>query len=182
MAKRDPQARRAAIVRAACDLIVEVGPSKITHRLVADRAQVPLGSTTAYFDTIDDLRAEALEELSREIDAMIDQLREEFARDPESAPDRLIDTVHEHLSDRRNVIADTALMATAVYDQQVNKIARQWSVDLVEVLGEYIGAENAKAITYLIDGATANAAVTGEVVDKATLRRILNPFVPSRGV
>lgn len=43
--KRDPEARRNAILNAAVDLIVESGTSSLTHRAVAARAGVSLGST-----------------------------------------------------------------------------------------------------------------------------------------
>lgn len=52
--RRDPEARRREIVTAAAELIVEVGAEAVTHRMVAARADVPLGATTQYFDTLDD--------------------------------------------------------------------------------------------------------------------------------
>ena len=53
--RRDPEARRREIVTAAAELIVEIGVDALTHRKVAARAGVPLGSTTQYFATLDDL-------------------------------------------------------------------------------------------------------------------------------
>ena len=69
--RRDPEARRLAITTAAAELIVEIGVDAITHRKVAERAQVPLGATTQYFATLDDLRAAALAALVSHVDAQM---------------------------------------------------------------------------------------------------------------
>lgn len=53
------QQRRAAIVRAAAELATEKGFAAVSHRGVAERAGVPLGSTTYYFSCLDDLLGEA---------------------------------------------------------------------------------------------------------------------------
>lgn len=47
--------RRRTILRAAVDLIGMGGPDAITHRAVAARARVPLGSLTYHFATREDL-------------------------------------------------------------------------------------------------------------------------------
>jgi AcrR family transcriptional regulator len=55
--RRQPRgaARRDAIVEAAAALVVEAGPSALTHRTIAQRADVPLAATTYYFASLDDL-------------------------------------------------------------------------------------------------------------------------------
>ncbi|MEU3272402.1 TetR family transcriptional regulator [Saccharomonospora sp. NPDC006951] len=47
--------RRAALVAAAAQLLAEGGFEAIRHRAVAERAELPLASTTYYFDSLDDL-------------------------------------------------------------------------------------------------------------------------------
>ena len=59
-APRDPAGRRQAIIDAAANLIAREGSSKITNRRVAEEAGVPLGSTTQYFKSIDELRREKM--------------------------------------------------------------------------------------------------------------------------
>ncbi len=41
-------------------MLVEEGFSALTHRAVANRAGVPLASTTYYFSSVDDLAEQAL--------------------------------------------------------------------------------------------------------------------------
>ncbi|MBO9555399.1 hypothetical protein [Cellulomonas sp.] len=59
-------ARSAAVVRAAADLLLLGGPGAVSHRAVAARAGVPLAATTYYFDRLDDLVRQAAELLARE--------------------------------------------------------------------------------------------------------------------
>jgi TetR/AcrR family transcriptional regulator, regulator of biofilm formation and stress response len=47
------------IVAAAAELILRDGPSSVTHRAVAARADVPLAATTYYFSGLDELLAAA---------------------------------------------------------------------------------------------------------------------------
>ena len=53
-------ARREAILRATLALIGERGPDAVTHRAVAERAGVPLASTTYWFESKEDLLQETL--------------------------------------------------------------------------------------------------------------------------
>src|SRR3954454_10440861 len=52
--------RREALLRAAIELLGETGAKSVTHRAVAQRAGVPLASTTYYFRSVDELIQEAL--------------------------------------------------------------------------------------------------------------------------
>src|SRR5690349_1376214 len=53
--------RRAALVEAASELLVEGGFDAVRHRAVAERAGLPLASTTYYFDSLDELITAAVE-------------------------------------------------------------------------------------------------------------------------
>jgi DNA-binding transcriptional regulator YbjK len=52
--------RREALLRATIELLGETGVRSVTHRAVAERAGVPLASTTYYFASVSDLVEEAL--------------------------------------------------------------------------------------------------------------------------
>ncbi len=54
------EARRERILRATLEVIGEAGIAAVTHRAVAGRADVPLGSMTYYFASKDDLLRESL--------------------------------------------------------------------------------------------------------------------------
>jgi TetR/AcrR family transcriptional regulator, regulator of biofilm formation and stress response len=52
--------RREALLRATIELLGETGVKSVTHRAVAERAGVPLASTTYYFRSVHELVEEAL--------------------------------------------------------------------------------------------------------------------------
>jgi TetR/AcrR family transcriptional regulator, regulator of biofilm formation and stress response len=52
--------RREALLRATIELLGETGAKSITHRRVAERAGLPLASTTYYFRSVHELVEEAL--------------------------------------------------------------------------------------------------------------------------
>src|SRR3954471_22157176 len=57
--------RRAALVEAAAKLLAEGGFDAVRHRAVAERAGLPLASTTYYFDSLDELITVALDRHGR---------------------------------------------------------------------------------------------------------------------
>ncbi|MGH3492189.1 MAG: TetR/AcrR family transcriptional regulator, partial [Sciscionella sp.] len=54
--------RRQALIGAAVELLIEGGFDAVRHRAVAERAGLPLASTTYYFDSLDELVLAAVEQ------------------------------------------------------------------------------------------------------------------------
>lgn len=156
--KRDPEGRRQAIVDAAAELIVTGGSASLTHRAVAAKAGVALGSTTHYFTSIDELRDTALALLADRIDTELDQLRgllDDFAH----LPERCAEVVHDFLRDSRQVHASLALMSAGRTDPHLRTLALQWTTRLTQALMRHLGFERAIAIETYLNGATIHAAL-----------------------
>lgn len=156
--RRDPEGRRRAILDAAVELIVENGSASITHRAIAARAGVSLGSTTQYFTSIDELRERALQQIADEIDqslARMEAILPGLLGDVESAMVPLLDFLH----DRRAVDGELALIASGAVDPRMRELARRWNDRLTAMLAPHIGLARAAAITVYIDGATVHAAL-----------------------
>ncbi|MGF3057507.1 TetR/AcrR family transcriptional regulator [Microbacterium sp. YY-01] len=149
--RRDPGARRDAIVHAAAELIVEVGVDAITHRMVAARAQVPLGSTTQYFATLDDLRAAALALLVAHVDEQMNVVRDDLSRHG-TAPQPLATLLHGVLSAAPEMQADRAVVTAAIRDPKLREIAREWSRQMAQFFESDYGPERARAVAIFIDG------------------------------
>ncbi|WP_420098486.1 TetR/AcrR family transcriptional regulator [Corynebacterium sp.] len=180
--KRDPAGRRAAILDAATELICERGASSLTHRAVAARAHVAVGSTTQYFDSIDDLRDEALQALADETE---DDLAEiagllDGAEDPEDLPDviaQCASIIREFLLDSRQVRANLAMISTAMTDPSLRELALQWSDQLTDLLAERIGRPRAAAAVAYIDGLTVHAALHDDATDTASITATLTALL-----
>lgn len=149
--RRDPEARRREIVAAAAELIVEVGSEAITHRMVAARADLPLGATTQYFATLDDLRAAAFRSLADEIESRLDGVRQTLTERGAGA-EVIAQLVYESAEDGHAVQADRAVVTAAVHDPRLRELARHLSDRLVELLEPTYGADRARAAMIFIDG------------------------------
>ncbi|WP_226533788.1 TetR/AcrR family transcriptional regulator [Microbacterium paraoxydans] len=178
--RRDPEARRLEIVTAAAELIVEVGAEAVTHRMVAARAGVPLGATTQYFDTLDDLRAAAFRALAEEIDARLDGVRQTLAERGVS-PHTIATLIADSMDDAHAVQADRAVVTAAVHDPRLRELARHLSDRLVELLEPTYGEERARAAMIFIDGVMWNMQIRDDRLAKSfietALARILGDSV-----
>ncbi|WP_047522982.1 TetR/AcrR family transcriptional regulator [Microbacterium sp. ZOR0019] len=178
--RRDPEARRREIVTAAAELIVEVGAEAVTHRMVAARAGVPLGATTQYFDTLDDLRAAAFRALAEEVDARLDGVRQTLAERGVS-PHTIATLIADSMEDAHAVQADRAVVTAAVHDPRLRELARHLSDRLVELLEPTYGEDRARAAMIFIDGVMWNVQIRDDRLAQSfietALARILGDSV-----
>ncbi|MEV7618976.1 TetR family transcriptional regulator [Microbacterium sp. NPDC089321] len=170
--RRDPEARRHEIVVAAAELIVEVGVSAVTHRMIAARAGVPLGATTQHFATLDDLRSEALHHLVTEVDAGIDDIRAALQQRG-ATPAVLADLLVKGLADARALEADRAVVTAAIDDPQLRALARRWSDRMIGFLVPDYGVERATAASVFIDGVLWHARIHDEPLNIALIENAL---------
>lgn len=170
--RRDPEARRREIVAATAELIVEVGVDALTHRMIATRAGVPLGATTQYFATLDDLRTEALGCLVSEVDARLDGIRAVLTARGASAA-VLTDLIVHGLADAHALEADRAVVTAAVHDPTLRTLARRWTERMVDFLSESHDAARATAATVFIDGILWHSQIHAQPLPAATIESAL---------
>src|SRR3954453_23039592 len=102
------QGRREQILEAALRVIGRSGREAVTHRAVAEEAGVPLGSTTYYFDSRDDLLGQALEHVARKEADRHRELGEELrsAKTARQLAHLLLDQLLFEIDDRDAYIAE----------------------------------------------------------------------------
>lgn len=174
--RRDPEGRRRAIVAAAADLIIENGAAALTHRAVAARAGVSLGSTTQYFSSLAELVETALTALADQIDAELEGIEEQLTQLVD-APERCAAVIHDYLLDQRQVRADLALTTAAVSDATLRPLALRWGDRLTEILARHTDRPRAEAIARYIDGATLDAALRDEPVSAASMTEVFRALL-----
>src|SRR3954454_18644458 len=93
---------------AAPPILRRAGRQAVTHRAVAEEAGVPLGSTTYYFDSRDDLLRQALEHVAASEVERYRELGEQLrdVRSPDELADRLVDELVAAAQDRIAYIAE----------------------------------------------------------------------------
>jgi TetR/AcrR family transcriptional regulator, regulator of biofilm formation and stress response len=184
--------RREQILEAALRLIGRSGRQAVTHRAVAQEAGVPLGSTTYYFDSRDDLLGQALEHVARKeaerYAKLGEQLRE--AKTPRALADLLLDELIFEAEDRIAYIAEYELWLEAGRRPDLRDAATAWcdAVQLavagaMEKLGSTDPAADASLVVAAIDGLGERALAREEDAAQAIaefrpqLRRLIERLV-----
>lgn len=169
---RDPEQRIRDIGRAAAELIAEAGVAALTHRAVAARAGVAVGTTTRYFSTIDDLRKHALEFLAAEVESDLDDL----ARDLDGATDPipyLASAAAAGFEDRAAVLAECSLAYAGLFEEDLRELSLRWFTGLTDILTPFFGKARSEVLAMCLDGAGINTALTGTPPTTARLEAVI---------
>jgi TetR/AcrR family transcriptional regulator, regulator of biofilm formation and stress response len=161
MAEQLTQGRREQILEAALRVIGRSGRESVTHRAVAEEAGVPLGSTTYYFDSRDDLLGQALEHVAANEVERYGRLGEEL-RDVKSGrelADRLISELVAAAEDRVAYIAEYELWLEASRRPDLREAAQSWCdaeqrsvAGAMEALGSSDSRADASIVVAALDG------------------------------
>ncbi|MFI9079431.1 TetR/AcrR family transcriptional regulator [Streptomyces sioyaensis] len=171
MGRRYDPDRRQRIIDAAITVVGERGIAGLSHRSVAAAADVPLGSTTYHFATLDELLVAALRQVNGEW--LTDFARWVDGIDP-AAPltDEVARFVEETLSgDRSRMELEYELYLAALRREAVRPIAAECLDEMVRLLGRRIGDERtARAVVAFADGLLLQHLLTGAPFEPAVVR------------
>jgi TetR/AcrR family transcriptional regulator, regulator of biofilm formation and stress response len=124
-------ARRLLLLQTTLRLIADQGIDAVSHRAVADAAGVPLGSTTYWFSSRQEMLRQALEYFAR-LD--IETLRERLGEilDGRLSRKRLVDEFTDHLASqlgeqRWRTAAQYAFLQEAARQPELEAVCREWS-------------------------------------------------------
>jgi TetR/AcrR family transcriptional regulator, regulator of biofilm formation and stress response len=166
-------ARREALLEAVLELVAEVGAEAVTHRRVAEQAQLPLASTTYWFDSKEDLLTAALQ-LAAERDVvrlheLADRLRD---GDPLEAVLATVLGPVEEPANRASLMATYALMLEAARRPALQDLARRWTDAYLETIGELLARagsarprDDARLILAAADGLLLEQLAAGDADD-----------------
>lgn len=177
--RRDPEARRQQIVTAAVRAIAELGVGNVTHRRIAALAGVPLGSTTYYFPTLDDLVAAALREAVEYARAGLEVWADELtvSRD---LPATFVDLASRYLADRAQALVEYEVCLAAARTPELRPAAQLWIDGLRGICARFAGPERGFALAALLDGYMLQALVTDGPLDEEGLRAGVEALLRAR--
>jgi TetR/AcrR family transcriptional regulator, regulator of biofilm formation and stress response len=182
VAQQATQGRREQILEATLRVIGRSGREAVTHRAVAEEAGVPLGSTTYYFDSRDDLLAQALEHVAGEAVRRYARLAEELrsVTSPEELADGLLSELMSAAEDRTAYIAEYELWLEAGRRPELREAAESWCdaeqhaiAGAMESLGSRDPATDASLVVAAIDG--LGERLLGREDDPAKAAKELRP-------
>ncbi|MEU0373241.1 TetR family transcriptional regulator [Streptomyces sp. NPDC006283] len=162
----DPE-RRERIIAAALDLIAEEGVAGTSHRKVAARAGVPLGSMTYHFQGMDELLREAFTSFSATMVALFDS-RLGAAGSADEAREAVADLIH-HLSggDERQLVLTHELYTLAARQPAFRELTREWMRSSRRALERHFDPSTARQLDALVEGLSMHRALDTEPHDRA---------------
>ncbi|CAL9590906.1 HTH-type transcriptional regulator RcdA [Streptomyces sp. enrichment culture] len=176
----DPQ-RRERIIAATLDLIAEEGVAGVSHRKIATRAGVPLGSMTYHFSGIDDLLREAFGRFTDHIVAVFDAYLSAPAG-REEARAAVADLVHA-LSEGsgRDLVLTQELYTLAARRPAYRELTQTWMRRSRIHLEKHFDPDTARQLDALIEGLTLHRALATEPHGRdLTLEAITRITAPRR--
>jgi len=176
--------RREIILEAAIRIVGEGGPDAITHRAVAARAGVPLGSVSYYFDSRENLVREAFRFYLASVMRFLMSIEQEFrVSSVEQLADLLVEIARREFMEPTLVRAEYELILYAVQDEilarEFNAYEHSLEVHLaarLERLGAPRPIDSARTIVDLVRGFELER-FTRPNADIADLRRRLLPVL-----
>lgn len=193
--------RRLALVEAAAALLADSGFDAVRHRAVAERAGLPLASTTYYFRSLDDLVMAAVEHGAR---AELAELRKALdGVGDDAGDDAFVELFLDALlGPRRTPEPDAAGSERASradfdavlvrYERFVAAARRPWLgplmrelraeldvllADMARRFGRPAGADELARLVAVVDGAVISALIESHPDPRAAARRMLVPLL-----
>ncbi|RKS75416.1 DNA-binding transcriptional regulator YbjK [Motilibacter peucedani] len=177
--RRFDPGRKDRIVEATVAVIARHGVAGTTHRLIAAEADVPLGSLTYHFASLDDLRAQAFEHHARAMSVV-------YARhfDGVSTHEQLVDAVtdlvdHDAGADTEEWAVAYELYLAALRDPALRRITEAWMRTSRAVLERYVDPSTARGVDALIEGYVLHAMLSTSPPSRSDIRaavaRALSP-------
>ncbi|MGW1069863.1 TetR/AcrR family transcriptional regulator [Streptomyces aureus] len=173
MARRYDPGRRQRIIDAAIRVVGAKGIAGLSHRSVAAEADVPLGSTTYHFRTLDDLMVAALRQVNEgfaEVVAARGTLEDSRA----DLAAELAGLIGEWLAgDRTGVELEYELYLAALRRPALRPVAAEWIDSLVGPLSCRTDPVTARALVALLDGICLQVLLTDTPYDEGYAREVL---------
>ncbi|WP_318207158.1 TetR/AcrR family transcriptional regulator [Streptomyces sp. SJL17-1] len=186
--RHDPE-RRDRIVDAALRVAGRSGIAGLSHRTVAAEADVPLGSTTYHFASLDELLVAALRKANEGFGQL---LRERLTPAAPGAglgavpgaelaavPGAELAAVLASLlgewlgGERAQVELEYELYLAALRRPALRPVAAEWAETVISALADHTDPVTARALVALMDGVCLQCLLTDDPYDEAYAREML---------
>ncbi|MBP0459393.1 TetR/AcrR family transcriptional regulator [Streptomyces montanisoli] len=173
MTRRYDPDRRQRIIDAAIRVVGRNGIAGLSHRTVAAEADVPLGSTTYHFASLDELLTAALRQANEGFAALI--------RDGGALADPSSDVAEELArltgvwlaGERTGVELEYELYLAALRRPALRPVAAEWTDAVSDILSAHTDPTTARALVALLDGICLQVLLTGAEYDERYAREML---------
>ncbi|MGW6566088.1 TetR/AcrR family transcriptional regulator [Streptomyces sp. NPDC054975] len=177
--RHDPE-RRQRIVDAALRVVGARGIAGLSHRTVAAEADVPLGSTTYHFASLDELLVAALRQANEGFGRQLRE-RAELAELEADLAGALARLMGEWIGgERTGVELEYELYLAALRNPALRPVAAEWTEAVTGALSRHTDLVTARALVALMDGICLQVLLTGAEYDEAYARTMLGRLLATR--
>ncbi|MEU0898943.1 TetR/AcrR family transcriptional regulator [Streptomyces massasporeus] len=181
MARRYDPERRQRIIDAAIRVVGEKGIAGLSHRSAAAEADVPLGSTTYHFKTLDELLVAALRQANEGF-AKVVASRGGLGDPRTDLAAELAAWMGEWLAgDRTGVELEYELYLAALRRPALRPVAAEWAEGVAELLSRHTDPVTARALVAVVDGICLQVLLTGMPYDEGYARGVLGRVLAGAG-
>ncbi|GGV47007.1 TetR/AcrR family transcriptional regulator [Streptomyces spectabilis] len=173
MGRRYDPDRRQRIIDAALRVAGEKGIAGLSHRSVAAEADVPLGSTTYHFKTLDDLLVAALRQSNEGFARLVRERGVLQDPDADLAAELAALLGEWAARGREGLELEYELYLAALRRPVLRPVAAEWCEGVAVVLRERTDPATARGLVALMDGICLQALLTGGEYDEAYTREML---------
>jgi DNA-binding transcriptional regulator YbjK len=168
-ARPNDPGRKDRILASALDVIAECGVASTTHRRVAERAAVPVGSVTYYFRSLDDLLEQAFAHHVAEQGVTFARIFEGVVS-REDVLDALVDLVRSSRTRSRSAVLGFELHLAALRHERLRLLTRRWTRESRVVLARFVDVETAARLDDLLEGMILHELIADGPAERADLR------------
>lgn len=173
--RSDPD-RRSRLIDVALDVIADEGVAGTSHRRVAARADVPLGSMTYHFASMDELLLEAFTRFSEQASA---EFRREFdtATTAEEAEEAVVGLVTRQHTSARDLVLTHEIYTLAARKPEFRRITREWMARDREMMAEHFDPATSRMLNALVEGMILHEALDTEPHDPELMREAVHRII-----
>ncbi|GAA1348190.1 TetR family transcriptional regulator [Arthrobacter koreensis] len=171
----DPD-RRDRLIDTTLDVIARHGVAGTTHRKIAAAADVPVGSVTYHFASLDDLLAAAFTRLAERTAA-------QYAQDLGAAasPDEALDVISGYilgmLGSPGTLFPSYELYLMAARRPELRRITDRWMARSRAALGRHFDEQTTVMLDAMIEGLSMHSALSLEPLPRNLIREALQRVV-----
>ena len=159
MTRRVDPDRRDRIIDAAIEVLSEEGVAGTSHRKVAQRADVPLGSMTYHFSGMNELLEAAFGRFVAEVGERF-AIRLAGELHGERLVAALVELIHDDVLDsKRSTVLTMELYTLAARDARFATITQSWLELSGRALERHMDHDTARALDALIEGISIHLAL-----------------------
>jgi TetR/AcrR family transcriptional regulator, regulator of biofilm formation and stress response len=177
--RRHDPGRRDRLIDAALTVIAERGVAGTTHREIARAADVPLGSMTYHFASLDEVLAEAFTRHADTVARVFDE-RMGAAPDRAAAIDAVVALVAEDLlgtAAGRDLVLSVELYVAAARNPALKAVTQAWMARSRRALEQHFDPTTARELDALIEGLVLHSALSTDPMTPAQIRHAIERYL-----